>query len=281
MMRNKIAIIILLFLFVCCYNKKHDRTQIARVLDEYLYLDQLPPVPESIDSLIFMQNFTNSWAINRLLVHKAEFNFQKYPFYIDSLVNIYKESLMIHYYKETIIQSYLDTVITDSLIRDYYETHLEDFKLKEDLVKLNYVKIRHIAPNIDFVIKNYHSSDVDKIIDLEEYCLQFAERFFLGEVNWMSWSTFSKQIPIEPDLFLNDIKKILKKESKLELSDSTYRYFIFMQDFKLKGTSSPLEYVSSLIHKILINKRKKELMDNIELKLLEEALMNNNFEIYE
>ena len=62
MMRNKIAIIILLFLFVFCYNKKHDRTQIARVLDEYLYLDQLPPVPESIDSLIFMQNLDKKMA---------------------------------------------------------------------------------------------------------------------------------------------------------------------------------------------------------------------------
>ena len=73
----------------------------------------------------------------------------------------------------------------------------------------------------------------------------------------------------------------MRKNHKIELQDSIYSHFIFIQDFKLKGTSSPLEYVSSLIHKILINKRKKELMDNIELKLLEEALINNNFEIYE
>ena len=98
-----------------------------------------------------MQNFANSWATKQLLIDKAEFNFTDYPIYIDSLVNIYKESLLIHYYKEAVIQSYLDTIISDSLISDYYSNHIDNFNLQEDVVKLNYIKVRHVAPNIDFV----------------------------------------------------------------------------------------------------------------------------------
>ena len=281
MIRNNVFIICLLFLFICCQNKKNNRVQVARVSDSYLYLDQIPPTPISIDSLIFTQNFINSWATKKLLIDKAEFNFNNYPIYIDSLVNVYKESLLIHYYKEAVVQSYLDTIISDSLIIDYYNNHVDDFKLHEAIVKLNYIKVRHVAPNIDFLTKNYSSTDPKILLELEEYCLQFAERFFLGDVDWISWPSFSKQLPLEGGGLFGDVKKILKQKSTLELADSVYRYFIFIQDFKLKGTSSPLEYVSSLINKILINKRKKELIKNIEYTLLEEAILNNNFEIYE
>jgi RNA recognition motif-containing protein len=131
------------------------------------------------------------------------------------------------------------------------------------------------------VIDTYHSLDSNNLEELESYCLQFAERFFLGDVDWISWSLFSKKLPLERDDTFKDVKKILKKRSHLELSDSTYRYFIFIQDFKLKGTSSPLEYVSSLIRKILINKQKKEVIHNIEYTLIEDAIKNDKFEIYE
>ena len=92
-------------------------------------------------------------------------------------------------------------------IKDYYNDHIEDFQLKEDVVKLNYVKIRHIAPNIDFLIDTYHSLDSNNLEELESYCLQFAERFFLGDVDWISWSLFSKQLPLERDYPFKDVKK--------------------------------------------------------------------------
>ena len=47
------------------------------------------------------------------------------------------------------------------------------------------------------------------------------------------------------------------------------------------GSPSPLDYVSLLIKKIIINKRKKDLINDIEFNLLQKAMINNNFEIYE
>ena len=129
----------------------------------------------------------------------------------------------------------------------------------------------------------HHDIDdiMHKLDELEEYCLQFAERFFLGDVDWVSWSDFSKKLPIYDSHIFEKQRVILKKNKTMEFSDSIYKYFVFIEDFKLKGTSSPLEYVSSLIQKILINKRKKELINTIEQKLIEEAFSNNNFEIYD
>ena len=277
-MKNRVIVILFFALFICCTTNSDDRIVVAQVLDNYLYLDQIPDFESKLlnseDSLLFVYNFSNEWAAKKLLIHKAEFNLEESSIYVDSLVAIYRESLLIHYYKEALIQTYLDTIIEDSLIKNYYSDNIENFVLQEDIVKLNFIKIRNVAPNLEFVSKSYDSSDIEIIEKLEDYCLQFADRFFLGDVNWISWDVFSKQLPTNNNFFST-------KNQKIELEDETYKYFIFIQDFKIKGTSSPLKYVSSVIRNILINKRKKEIVNNIEKKLIEEAISNNNFKIYE
>ena len=172
---------------------------------------------------------------------------------------------------------HLDTIVHDTLISFYYQNNIENFQLKEDLVKLNYVKIKRIAPNIQYLKDHFPS--IDK--DFQDYCLQFAEKFFLGDVEWVSWLDVVNELPLDFSDILMNTRKNLKKNNIIELEDSVYQYFLFIQDFKLKGTSSPLEYVSSLIEKIIINKRKKELVNNIERDLIEDAVINNNFEIYD
>ncbi len=282
-MLNRIVFILFWFFTSCQTNYTDDRIPLAKVFDEYLYLDQVPSFRQlgEKDSLIFLQNFSNQWASKKILLNKAQYNLKKEQLYIDSLVDVYKKSLLIHYYKEAVIQNYLDTIISDSLVENYYINSIDNFQLKESLVKINYIKIRNVAPNLDFVSKNYFSDSADQIEALEDYCIQFAEKFFLGDVSWISWSEFLKQLPLKKkESFLNP-NSILRKNRRFELEDSIYTYFIFIQDFKLKGDSSPLEYVSSIIKKILINKRKKEIIYNIEEKLIQEAIENNNFKIYE
>tara|TARA_Y100001954_G_C15792827_1_gene596023 strand:- start:54 stop:896 length:843 start_codon:yes stop_codon:yes gene_type:complete len=280
-MKNIIGL--LLLLFFACGQDNNDVKPLARVFDKHLYLHQIPSFESdfSEDSLLYINNFVNEWAMQNLLIYKAEFNFKKDPFYIDSLVNVYRESLLIHYYKQALVQTYLDTVIHDSLIANYHNSNIDNFKLKENIIKLNYIKIRNVAPNLDYVQTKYHSIDSEDIEELKNYCVQFAERFVLEDSSWVSWSDFVKQIPYENNPMKSIEHKIIKKNQKFELEDNNYKYFIFIKDFRLKGTPSPLEYVSSIIRKILINKRKKDILHSIEDKLIEEAIINNNFEIYE
>ena len=112
----RIKLITIILFFVCCQNTQTERSVVSRVFDNYLYFDELPDLPESVDSLIFIQNYINQWATKKLLLNKAEFNLDKESKVIDSLVKLYQESLLIHYYKEAVIQNYLDTIISDSLV---------------------------------------------------------------------------------------------------------------------------------------------------------------------
>ena len=278
---KRFFLFLLIFSSSCKY--QHDnRVPIARAFDNYLYLDQLPAFENfnKEDSALFVYNFSNQWAREKLLFNKADFNIKETPIYIDSLLKIYKQSLLIHYYEQAIIQNYLDTVIHDSLIQSYYASNIANFKLKENIVKLNYIKIRSVAPNLDLAQSLYSSTEIEDVNKLKDYCLQFADRFFVGDTNWVSWSDFSKQFPIDYKSKKFN-KNFFHTNKSIELVDSTYHYFIFIKDFKLKGTASPLEYVSWIVRKILINKRKKDILYNIEENLMNEAIENNNFEIYE
>ena len=99
-MKNTAITILCFVFFISCKHKINDQP-IARVLDYDLYKNQIPQfeISSMVDSVLFVHNFINQWALRKLLIHKAEFNFKKDPFYIDSLVNVYRESLLIHHYK--------------------------------------------------------------------------------------------------------------------------------------------------------------------------------------
>lgn len=282
-MRNISLCILILIIHSSCKNLADDYQPIARVLDHTLYLHQLPNFNSDFteDSISFVHNFIHEWALQKLLIYKAEFNFQHDLLYVDSLVNVYRESLLIHYYKQALIQTYLDTIIHDSLIESYHVKNIDSFILQEDIVKLNYIKIRTVAPDLSFVAKRYYSTNGEEINELKDYCFQFADRFFLDDVNWISWSDFSKQLPLDKNNKRTNYSNLLKKNQRVELEDISYKYFLFIKDFRPKGSSAPLEYVSSNIRKILINKKKKDIMYDIEHSLIEEAFENNNFEIYE
>ena len=107
-MKNIIGL--LLLLFFACGQDNNDVKPLARVFDKHLYLHQIPSFESdfSEDSLLYINNFVNEWAMQNLLIYKAEFNFKKDPFYIDSLVNVYRESLLIHYYKQIDYKRYID-----------------------------------------------------------------------------------------------------------------------------------------------------------------------------
>ena len=54
------------------------------------------------------------------------------------------------------------------------------------------------------------------------------------------------------------------------------------QSFHLPKVSSIDEKEEVFLQKkILINKRKKDLVDNIEHELIQDAVINNNFEVYD
>ena len=74
--------------------------------------------------------------------------------------------------------------------------------------------------------------------------------------------------------------QLLKKSNFVQLKDSLGVYLMQINDVLLRNDTAPLEYVRPTIDQIVINKRKLELIRELEKDITKDAIKNKQFEIY-
>ena len=261
--------------------EEEDREVLARVNETYLYKeDIIPLIDENIspeDSVLIVANFINRWATQQLLIDKARYNLsltQQQEF--DELVRNYRNELYTKAYSDALVAKQLDTSFAQQEIEDYYEEHIESFRLSEDLVKLRYINMDKNTMDIQDIRKKFtRFNDKDKE-ELDEIALQFKAYSFNDSVWVSSKSIYNRIGP------LNDSNKsqLLKKSNFLQLEDSLGVYLVFVNDVLLRNERAPLEYANPTIKQILLNKRKAGLVKELEKDLTRDAIENKQFEIY-
>tara|TARA_S200000501_G_scaffold352608_1_gene371594 strand:- start:220 stop:1029 length:810 start_codon:yes stop_codon:yes gene_type:complete len=263
----------------CSYFNRTDDVLLARVGDADLYLSELDYLVSNNlsteDSFAFMQGYINNWAKQELLLQKAELNIDQNQLEIDDRLEAYRRSLLIHAYEQKLIRQSIDTIITDEQFEQYYENHKDDYYLSNKIVKVMFVKASNMAPELDSLEIWLFDNDTLNIDLIEEYCHQYAKRFYNNPNEWLTWGDFEKVFPKESNLSL-----LTLKNRNIVLKDSLNIYFARLIDFKDSGEIAPLEYVKEEIKSILLNQIKLTTLENIQLKLLEDAKKSKQFEIY-
>ncbi|HTA63585.1 MAG TPA: hypothetical protein VK835_14065 [Bacteroidia bacterium] len=283
----KIKFIIPVFalaVFSCKTEKANDTTgdkkAIARVFEKSLYADDikeiLPRNTSPKDSTIFVKGFIEQWITNELILHQAESNLPEDDKNIQKEIDEYRKNLLVYRYETELVHQKLDTAVNAQEIEAYYNGHTQNFMLKENIVKVCYVKINKKSPNADKVKKWYTSKEVKDQDNLKKYCIQYADNFFLDDNTWLLLDDVMKEIPLRdynPEL-------LLKTSRQIELGDSTFNYYLNIKDFKIKNNPSPLSFEKDNIRQIIINKRKLSLIEQMKQSIYSQAKENNNFEIY-
>ena len=274
--------ILSLLVFSCTTEKKENKINekpVARVNNKFLYpSDLINIVPKDIstnDSAALMKNYIEKWIVDELVLKNAEENLTTEQLNVEKQLSEYRKNLIIFNYNSELIRQKLDTAISASEIENYYNQNKESFTLKDNIVKVWYIKVNQKAPNVE-KIKNWYKSENPKdFIALKTYCLQFAENFFLDENNWLLFDDLMKEIPgttLNPDFFLRTNKFI-------DVADSSFRYFVNIKSYKIKNTLSPLAFEKENIRNIIINKRKLDLIEEMKRTVLENG--KGNFEIFD
>jgi hypothetical protein len=273
---------IALLLFPCC-KKKADPKQgaIARVYDNYLYSDEVRNLvskgTKKEDSLVLIRKFINSWTNEMLTLHKAEENLNDVQKDVEKQLKDYRSSLITYIYEKELISQKLDTLVNSAEIENYYQKNKNNFELKDNIIKVLYVKVNKKAPNLQ-KIKMLYRSDVPKDREaLAGYCSQYAENFYLDDNQWLLFDDLLKEIPIQPtynkELFLQNNRFI-------EVSDSTSLYFVNIKGFQIKNSISPLAFEKENIKNIILNKRKLELINTMKDEIYKEAQRSGDVEDY-
>ncbi|MFL0353521.1 peptidylprolyl isomerase [Xanthomarina sp. GH4-25] len=280
---NILYLLLVCFLFVSCnfFKETDDRKAIAKVNDTYLYeediLDLIKEGMSTQDSTMVVSNFINRWATEQLLVSGAKRNlteakqesFNKYALE-------YKNELYSKAYLEALVAKNIDTVITSNEIEAYYNENKQIFRLNEDLIKLRYINLEENRLDLRDLEQKFKRFNQEDKRELDSVSIQFKS-FSLKDSVWIKVDQVVDKIPA---ITTENKNELLKKSNFIQLKDSLGLYLVHINDVLLRNNTAPLEYVKPTIEKIVINKRKLELIRELEKDIIKDAIKNKKFEIY-
>ena len=267
----------------CDYFKTEQNIQVvARVNDHYLYKKDLDAMISdklnSSDSAMRAKTYIDNWAVKKIMLDKSKFNLpddrqQKF----DSLAQDYQDELYREAYKNALINQRIDTDISDSLIKNYYNNHKKAFKINEYLLKLRYIELVNSMNNKELILEKFYRFNEDDQVFLNKNTLALKS-YVLSDSIWVRSVDIFRQLT---DLDSIDEKQFYRPDYRFSLKDSTSTFYFKINKVKKPNSSAPYSFIKPKIKQILINRKKLTLGAQIQKEIKADAYENQSFEIYD
>jgi hypothetical protein len=277
---KSIYLIILLLICSCDLPTNEESNAVARVGEDFLFVSDIEDQigPNGSDSIQITRRTINEWAEELLYLKKAEINLSsREKKGLEELVSTYRNDLYVKTYKDKAIQSQLDSIVEKEEIESYFEQNKLNFKTNKDLLRGRYVRVRNENYNLRSIRKSIRRFNEDDKVFLDSIALQFTT-YSLNDSIWVQASQFLNRLP---SISERRYKNFLKNDTFFELQDSLEVYLVVVEEVVLRNDLAPLDYVAPTLKQILINKRKLELMRQLDREIIEEGLRQNLYEVYE
>jgi hypothetical protein len=264
------------------FKNEPENTPLARVGNEYLYEQDIASFLGSAlndqDSASIVANYINNWAVKQLLFSKAQINLTEEQIAnFERLVANYRIDLFTRAYKEALVLRGEDTTITKAELQQFYDEEKENFILNEKLVQLRFIELPKQFLNKEEVIERLKRFDQEDVIFLDSIGVQFKKLNF----NDSLWIPLVRVLQEIPPLAKEDEDRTIKKSQFFELEDSLGVYLGKIGDVRNINEIAPLSYIEPTIRQVLLNRRKLDFMRRLETEILDEAVKQNEFQIYE
>lgn len=247
---------------------------LASVEDRKMYFSDIEGMISASneqDSLAQLNSYIEAWLSRNVVLNEAE---KKIPQDLDinKLIDDYRSSLVLHNYRQALIQKDLDTTITESQEEEYYNTNKDQYLLAESICKARIVKIPDNAKRIERFYRNWKKNDTST---MNNYIIENA---IFDTSDDDEWHTIDHFLGYLPD---NKFKtRDFSKKGDIQKHDGEFEYFIKVIDYKAQNEIPPLSYVREQMRKVIINYRKKDLLEKIEENLYQNYLKANKIKVY-
>lgn len=262
--------LLVVLLTVSCRHGSDESPVVARVYGHELHRSDLAGlVPQGVsadDSIAIISSYIDQWVRQTVVLSKAEKNVKDD---FSRQLGEYRNSLLIYAYERQIVDQLLDTVVTPSQMREYYDAHRSDFQLKNSIVKAVYViapKRSVAVPALKNIISKSIFSDAE-VVDLEQLATRHGLQGYYDADTWIPFYTLQAAVPIttyNESLFL-------RQKQSIVLTDDSLSYFVRILNYKVSDDISPLDLEREAIRSIILNHRKVELLDKMQDDLMDEA----------
>ncbi len=280
---SRIAFFVLISVTACnsMKDKSVDRSLVvAKVFDEYLLKSDLNGISGSSiskkDSAVVAQQFIKRWIEERLFYKYAIDNLDDKDLNIEKQLEDYKKALIIYKYESELIKQKMDTTISVKEMTEYYLANEGSFKLRDNILKARYVKVGKDKAGVNQLGNLFKSKKASDSVALETFCSVNAYSYFLDTEKWILFEDLKKEIPLDQ----YNTEAILKSNRLLTFSDSAYTYFLDIKSALTRNSLSPIAFELNNIRKILINKKKLDLIEQVKQEVVNNASNKKEFEVY-
>lgn len=236
----------------------------------------IPGKLSAVDSVNAANHYIDLWAIDNLLLRKAEQELSGDEKNVDQELADYRKSLLVFRYQKKYVEERIDTVISGEEAAAYYEANKALFILDDPLCKARFIKMGRQSPYLPIIKTIYRSNGMEDVAQLERLCESSAEVYKTYSNAWIGVSELAQDLPLGKD----EVRNALRPDGYIETTDSLYTYLVSVYEFIPAGHPAPLEYKESNIKQIILSKRKQSLLKDLETEVLKEGWSRQMIKIY-
>jgi hypothetical protein len=257
-----------------------NRQPVARVNNAYLYQDELmgivPVNAAKEDSASRIEAYIDSWIRKQLLIQEATRKININEAEVERKILDYRYSIIAYEYQSYYVKQNLDTAIKAAEIETYYKNNIDNFILKQNIIRATFIKVPKNAPYTKRIKPWIYSQNENDKTELKSYCLSFSVAYHISDSTWMIFDELVRNSPL---VEIPNKVQFLKMNPYYETEDESYLYFLKVDEYRISDNVSPLEFVRDEITNIILNKRKVELAKKLEDEVYNHALDRKEFEI--
>lgn len=273
------------FLLTSCeiadLNKENDDILLAEVYNKKLYLNDIEGMlineENEQDSISWLNAVVEKWVKETLFLQEAERNLNP-DINIDELMRSYRATLILNQYEKNYVETKLDSTILESELTGYYENNKEQYQLQTPIVRCYFLKISRNIP--EKLLKQFddlwkETSKPKSLNELLNLSDKHAKDFILDEDIWTTVSEISLKLPKGS---INE--EVLHFNKEYKFNDEEFKYYLTILELKSRQEVAPLSYIKDQATRVILNKRKLELINSRKNELYQLESEKNNVKIY-
>ena len=281
-MQKVLGIFMLLVFASCSFFKPEAKADaIARVNENYLYPSDIkglvPKGASSKDSVTIVRDFINRWAAQELLYNAADVNLNKAKKAdFDALINQYKVDLYTKAYLEEVVKRSVDTAITEEELKRYYAANKDNFRTNAVLVRLRYIHLSKDNPRFGSIQSKFFDYRKKDKKFWDTYAIQ-CKSYALNDTVWVAMDQVYDKLPF---ITTENKDQYISPGKKIQYPDGNDMYLVKISNVIGKNQVGPFDFVKPTLKEVILNNRKLELIKKFEKDIIDDALKDENYELY-
>ena len=257
------------------------RTPLARVGKVFLYHQDLqrrvPGIFTVPDSADLIERYVEGWTKDQLILRRAHSAPGLDKENVEQRVDAYRHSLIRQEFLDRYVEDNLVHAIDPQTLSDYYEARSESFLLTEPIVRCRFLAVESSQRESTQLVNALRRANTKALKSSLEKMRGRVRKKHLDDSRWIALSSI---LSVTPFANISEPASLLKQRKVSRTSSDGVEYFLIIAESRQPGEVAPLEYVAPDIRRILINRRKSKLRDELEKRIYEKGLENEDVEIY-